>query len=140
MQKILKSALFIPLLIGMALSGCSDNNENSNNSNNSNTTQNITNQPKDNIQNTVYSEGVHYKKLSNTITHSSKDIIVTEFFWYGCSHCAHFEPFIHQWEANKPAGVVLEQSPAIWSDAMKLHAKVFFIAQTLGDAEKIHAK
>jgi thiol:disulfide interchange protein DsbA len=38
-----------------------------------------------------------------------------------------------------PEGVQLVQSPAIWNEPMKLHAKVFFIVQNMPNNQPIHA-
>ncbi|WP_299808814.1 thiol:disulfide interchange protein DsbA/DsbL [uncultured Shewanella sp.] len=86
-----------------------------------------------------YVKGVHYRELANPIPASSNDITVTEFFWYGCPHCELFEKPLHQWQQTLADGVVLVQSPAVWNEAMKLHAKVFFIVQQMPDKQKVHA-
>ena len=86
-----------------------------------------------------YVEGVHYRELAAPIAASSNNISVTEFFWYGCPHCELFEKPLHKWQQTLADGVVLVQSPAVWNEAMKLHAKVFFIAQQMPDKQKIHA-
>ena len=129
--------LFCCSLLCLPLLGCSDNSDPSKGSENTNTSPNSQSAASNNE---TYSEGVHYKVLKDPIPHNSDNIVVTEFFWYGCSHCANFEPLLQQWDKTKPAGVSLEQSPAMWNDTMKLHAKVFFIAQTLENAEKLHAQ
>ena len=130
------------------LFGCSDNNPSKNTPDNTpdnrsvhTPTNNLDSSPS-NLSNTstpsTYTEDVHYTLLEDPITYTSKDIIVTEFFWYGCSHCAKFEPIIQQWNSTKPAGVSLVQSPAVWNNIMALHAKAFFLAQSVEDTEKLH--
>ena len=131
--------LFCCALLCLPLLGCSDNTDSDNKSSN-NTNTSSQSDSSNTSNNETYSEGVHYNLLKDPITHNSDTIVVTEFFWYGCSHCANFEPLLHQWDKTKPAGVSLEQSPAMWNDTMKLHAKAFFIAQTLENAEKLHAQ
>ncbi|ABV85763.1 thiol:disulfide interchange protein DsbA/DsbL [Shewanella pealeana] len=86
-----------------------------------------------------YVAGVHYRELATPIPASGDDISVTEFFWYGCPHCELFEKPLHKWQQTMADGVVLVQSPAVWNEAMKLHAKVFFIVQQMPDKQKIHA-
>ncbi|GIU16480.1 MULTISPECIES: thiol:disulfide interchange protein DsbA/DsbL [unclassified Shewanella] len=85
-----------------------------------------------------YVKGVHYRELANPIPASSNDITVTEFFGYGCPHCELFEKPLHKWEETLSDSVVLVQSPAVWNEAMKLHAKVFFITQQLENSKQIH--
>ena len=84
-----------------------------------------------------YIEGMHYTRLKTPLATNSDKIVVTEFFWYGCPHCEHFEPVL---EAKKPADVELVRSPAVWSEPMKLHAKLFFFVQTLPDWKHVHAR
>ncbi|MGS0682418.1 thiol:disulfide interchange protein DsbA/DsbL [Shewanella sp. 125m-7] len=86
-----------------------------------------------------YVEGVHYRTLATVIPASSNDISVTEFFWYGCPHCELFEKPLHDWETTMAEGVSLVQSPAVWSEAMKLHGKVFFIVQQMANKQQVHA-
>ncbi|MBV1921520.1 MAG: thiol:disulfide interchange protein DsbA/DsbL [Pseudomonadales bacterium] len=133
--KPLTHTLFCLSLLCLPLSGCSDNNNSDNSTNTSPQSSSSST-----LNNETYTEGVHYNTLKDPIVNSSENIVVTEFFWYGCSHCANFEPLLQQWDKTKPTGVSLVQSPAMWNDAMKLHAKVFFVAQTLGNADKLHAQ
>lgn len=86
-----------------------------------------------------YVEGVNYRALATPIVTSGEQIEVMEFFWYGCPHCESFEQPLHQWHKTMAADVALVQSPAMWNDLMKLHAKVFFIVQNMTDGDKAHA-
>ncbi|OUR90244.1 hypothetical protein A9Q81_19820 [Gammaproteobacteria bacterium 42_54_T18] len=138
--KSLTRALLGLSLICLSLLGCSDNNSSDNNGSDTNTTSTSQVSPPNKSSGETYTEGVHYKTLKDPIINNSDNIVVTEFFWYGCSHCANFEPLLQQWNKTKPAGVSLEQSPAMWNDTMKLHAKVFFVAQSLKNADKLHAQ
>jgi thiol:disulfide interchange protein DsbA len=64
---------------------------------------------------------------------------VLELFWYGCSHCYQFEPYIKDWLKRKPDYVEYVRLPAIFgSPAWRLHATAFYTAQVLGVGEKIH--
>ncbi len=87
----------------------------------------------------LFSEGVHYARLKTPIASHSDKIVVTEFFWYGCPHCEAFEPVIAEWDKKKAADVILEKSPAVWQEAMKLHAKLYFMGQSLEQREALHA-
>ena len=125
------------LFLCISLLGCSDSNppkdlSSSSSSNPSNSDSNTQN------SNERYTEGVHYRTLATPFDSKTGGITVTEFFWYGCSHCAMFEPHIETWKKTKPTGVTLERSPAIWNNAMKLHATVFFIAQAMDNFDKVH--
>ncbi len=64
---------------------------------------------------------------------------VLELFWYGCSHCFQFEPYIKDWLKRKPDYVEYVRLPAIFgSPAWRLHATAYYTAQVLGVGEKIH--
>lgn len=87
----------------------------------------------------TYQEGKAYERLESPLpTRHPDKIVVTEFFWYGCIHCFHFEPMLEAWQAKLPADVVLERSPAIWNDRMRLHAKAYYTAKALGVLDKVN--
>lgn len=65
-------------------------------------------------------------------------IEVMEFFWYGCPHCYHFEPFIKAWLKTKPDNVVFVRQPAVFNAHWAAHAKAFFTAEALGVLDKLH--
>ena len=88
-----------------------------------------------------YREGTHYITLAQPFEPTGTQNVVTEFFWYGCPHCENFEPILKKWQANKPFNTILKKSPAIWNEPMKLHAKLYFIAETMNiKAAAIHAE
>ena len=84
-------------------------------------------------------EGTHYAILEDPWPAQNGIVTVKEFFWYGCPHCESFEPTLHRWQKNLPAEVSLEQVPAVWAKLMDLHAKAFFIAQSMQAKEAVHA-
>lgn len=86
-----------------------------------------------------YREGEHYIRLDTPVrTINPNKIEVAEVFWYGCSHCFHFEPMVHAWAKQLPEHVVFVQSPAMWNSVMKTHAQAFYTASALGVFEKVH--
>ncbi len=85
-----------------------------------------------------YRAGEDYVVLDPPVrTRDSNKIEVVEVFWYGCSHCYNFQPLVAQWKQHLPAGVDFWQSPAIWNNTMRLHARAFYTAQALGVGEKL---
>jgi protein dithiol oxidoreductase (disulfide-forming) len=66
-------------------------------------------------------------------------IEVIEFFWYGCPHCHHLEPSLVAWLKNKPANVEFIRQPAVFSELWGKHAKAYYVAETLGIVDKVHA-
>lgn len=83
-------------------------------------------------------EGEHYDVITPALRGKSDKIEVTEFFWYGCTHCYSFEPQIAQWKKSLHDDVVVVGSPAIWNALMEVHAKAFYAAQVLGVLDKVH--
>ena len=88
---------------------------------------------------TTWQEGEHYTVVSPAVRVGPTDqVIVTEFFWYGCGHCYTFEPMLQAWKQSLPEGSRLQPSPAAWNEGMKLHAKAYFTAETLDVMEPMH--
>lgn len=63
---------------------------------------------------------------------------VTEFFWYGCPHCYHFEPTFRQWLKTQPKDVVqrlvaVPLNPMSWTPGSKL----YYALDAMGIEEKL---
>lgn len=83
--------------------------------------------------------GVHYTVLDNPVRVSDPSKIeVVEVFWYGCSHCFHFEPIIKPWKAELPEDVNFVLMPVIWNDTTELHARMYYTARQLGVLDTLH--
>lgn len=87
-----------------------------------------------------YQEGTHYITLAQPFPPEGNKNVVTEFFWYGCPHCQSFEPILKEWETNKkPFNTILKKVPAIWNETLRLHAKLYYIAETMNiKASAVH--
>jgi thiol:disulfide interchange protein DsbA len=89
-----------------------------------------------------YEVGKHYLNISNkqrTPSVGGDKVEITEFFWYGCAHCQNYDPIIHEWyEKNKDKAKLL-LVPVVWNDMTRAHAKLFYVAQSLGVSEKMHS-
>jgi thiol:disulfide interchange protein DsbA len=86
-----------------------------------------------------YVAGTHYDLISPAVrTADPGKIEVVEFFWYGCGHCYHFEPLVGQWKKSIADDVDFRGSPAIWNQAMDLHAKAYYVAEVLGVMDTMH--
>lgn len=58
-------------------------------------------------------QGKDYEVISPALQSDAPGKIeVTEFFWYGCSHCHHFEEPLGQWAKTLPKDVALRYMPA----------------------------
>lgn len=126
------------LLLLLSLLACSDSNNTAPNASSSSGNNTASNSAAP-VMVEMFSEGIHYARLKTPVASHSDKIVVTEFFWYGCPHCEAFEPYLAEWDKKKPADVILEKSPAIWQEAMKLHARLYFLAHTLDNADALHA-
>lgn len=87
----------------------------------------------------AFAAGKHYALIDTPVrTRDSSKIEVVELFWYGCSHCYHFEPIIGAWKKTAPEDVDFWRSPAMWNAPMKVHAQAFFTAKALGVLDQVH--
>lgn len=82
-----------------------------------------------------------YEIISTPIKTSDPDRIeVVEAFWYGCSHCYHFEPFLEPWVAKLPADVYFTGLPVAWDNPTRvLHSKLYYTARQLNKLDAMHA-
>ncbi|MGC1951905.1 MAG: thiol:disulfide interchange protein DsbA/DsbL [Gammaproteobacteria bacterium] len=80
-----------------------------------------------------------YERIDAPVaTESPGQVEVVELFWYGCPHCADFEPFVSRWQKNKPEYVNFRRTPAIFRESWEPHARVYYTAQILGVVDQIH--
>ncbi|HKL63897.1 MAG TPA: thiol:disulfide interchange protein DsbA/DsbL [Woeseiaceae bacterium] len=95
---------------------------------------------------TRFTEGRHYTRLmpaQPTMTGGDR-IEVAEVFWYGCVHCATFDPIIEEWAGDIPADVVFVRIPAVWNRTLQTHGRAFYTAEVLArsgalqDPEGLH--
>jgi len=71
-------------------------------------------------------------------TSAGKNIEVMEFFWYGCPHCAHLQPSLHEWLKRKPADVTLRRQPAAFQDNWVQLARTYYAIEALDAVDKLH--
>lgn len=89
---------------------------------------------------TSQAESAGYETLSSPQpTQHADKIEVIEFFWYGCPHCYAFEPDLANWVKKLPKNVEFIRQPAVFSELWGKHAKAYFVAESLGVVDKIHA-
>lgn len=90
-------------------------------------------------------EGKDYATYKPARTTESRDKIeVTEFFWYGCSHCFHLEPEVQKWLKKLPKDVAFRRVPAVfpgrdgspgqWASG----AALYYTLEAMGMGEKLH--
>ena len=88
-----------------------------------------------------FKEGTNYVKIvpAQPTSVAPDKVEVVEVFWYGCGHCFALDPRIEAWRTKgKPAYVEFLRVPAMWNDATRMHARVFYTAELLGKLEQLH--
>jgi thiol:disulfide interchange protein DsbA len=89
----------------------------------------------------AFNEGVHYVPIRpQPPLGTGNDVEVIEFFWYGCSHCRDFEPFIKRWASQAPDNVEFTQVPVLFGGAADLHAQVFYALESMGELERLSGR
>jgi len=89
-----------------------------------------------------FTEGTNYKTIvpAQPTSVGPGKVEVVEVFWYGCGHCFALDPSIESWRAKgKPSYVEFLRVPAMWNDATRMHARVFYTAELLGKLDQLHA-
>ena len=71
-------------------------------------------------------------------TTTGKNVEVIEFFWYGCPHCAHLQPSLHEWLKRKPADVTVRRQPAAFQDNWVQLARTYYTIEALDAVDKLH--
>jgi protein dithiol oxidoreductase (disulfide-forming) len=64
-------------------------------------------------------------------------IEVIEFMWYGCPHCAEFDPILEAWIKKQAPDVVFRRVPVAFRDDFIPHSKLFYALDSLGVAQKL---
>lgn len=87
-----------------------------------------------------YEEGVHYFKIDQPPAQLPEgEVLVTEVFSYGCSHCNTFEPYMQAWLKSKPDYVKIERLPVTFGrKAWEIAARGYVTAEVMGIAEESH--
>ena len=66
---------------------------------------------------------------------------VIEFFWYGCPHCAAFEPTLAAWQQRQANSVTLRRVPVAFREVPYVaHQQLFYALDVLGQLPALHYK
>jgi thiol:disulfide interchange protein DsbA len=88
-------------------------------------------------------EGKHYVRLSVPVpvTAPPGKLELVDFFWYGCPHCAAFEPELDAWAKRLPDDVVFSRVPvAFRAEPFTTHQRIFYALEALGLVDALHRK
>jgi thiol:disulfide interchange protein DsbA len=76
-----------------------------------------------------------YKTLETPFSVKVGKTVVTEFFSYGCPHCAAFEPHMAKWAKDHAASVTVERVPVGFRPQWIPLQKLYFAMAELGVAD-----
>jgi protein dithiol oxidoreductase (disulfide-forming) len=80
-------------------------------------------------------EGRHYIRLGQPMPVAAPPgkFEVIEFFWYGCPHCAAFEPQLDIWAKQLPEDVAFRRVPVAFRPELYVaHQRLFYALDSLG--------
>lgn len=88
-----------------------------------------------------FNEGFAYNKLAvpQPVSPAGK-IVVTEFFWYDCPHCADFEPLLEAWAKKLPPNVVLERVPVAFAPQFVPQQRLYYTLLAMGKVNELQGK
>jgi thiol:disulfide interchange protein DsbA len=88
---------------------------------------------------TSLAPGKDYTVLSSPQpVQSGNKIEVLEFFFYGCIHCYHLEPYISTWKKKMPGDVTFTYVPATFNPVWEVSARTFYALETMKMREQLH--
>ncbi|MBU6492439.1 thiol:disulfide interchange protein DsbA/DsbL [Pandoraea sp.] len=86
--------------------------------------------------------GVDYQVLqpAQPVNVPAGKIEVTEFFWYGCPHCAAFDPKLEAWIKKQNKDVVFDRVPVAFRKDFEPHQRLYYALVTLGREREMTPK
>ena len=81
-----------------------------------------------------------YVQISNQKQTEYDQIVIYEFFWYGCPHCFNLEPTMNQIEGDLGKDTVLIKVPVSLRDTWQNHAKAYFTLKQMNLDDDLHDK
>lgn len=88
-------------------------------------------------------ENRHYVRLAQPLAVNvpAGKIEVVDFFWYGCPHCAAFEPELDAWARKLPEQIAFSRVPvAFRPEPFTTHQRIFYALEALGALDTMHRK
>ena len=79
-----------------------------------------------------------YFQISTEKQQESKDIIIYEFFWYGCPHCYNLEPTMDRIEADLEKDTKVVKLPVALRDSWIPHAKLYYALKQMDKIDQVH--
>ena len=79
-----------------------------------------------------------YAQISTEKQTESDQIIIYEFFWYGCPHCFNLEPTMDRIEADLDKDAKVVKVPVALRDSWLPHAKLYYSLSQMDMIDNIH--
>lgn len=83
-------------------------------------------------------EGEGYRMVDTDVESPEGQILVQEFFWYGCPHCYHLEAELEPWLGRLEADVVFERRALALGQHWLPLTQAFYAAESLDAVEDTH--
>ena len=84
-------------------------------------------------------EDVDYRVIPKQQLSDTERIEVVYFFYYGCTWCYQFEPYVADWLKNKPTDVSFRRVPALRSSKWITLTRAFYSYEALDLLPRLHA-
>ena len=84
-------------------------------------------------------EDVDYRAIPKQQLTDTERIEVVYFFYYGCTWCYQFEPYVADWLKNKPTDVSFRRVPALRSSKWITLTRAFYAYEALDLLPRLHA-
>jgi thiol:disulfide interchange protein DsbA len=85
-------------------------------------------------------EDVDYRVIPKQRLSDTERIEVVYFFYYGCTWCYQFEPYVADWLKNKPTDVSFRRVPALRNSKWLTLTRAFYTYEALDLLPRLHAK
>ena len=85
-----------------------------------------------------YAHAQKYVQISTEKQQDSKDIIIYEFFWYGCPHCFNLEPTMDRIEADLKKDTKILKVPVALRESWVAHAKLYYALEQMDKIDDMH--
>ncbi len=86
-----------------------------------------------------YEEGIHYERIVPAQpTSTVGKVEVLEIFWYGCSHCFRFEPYVVRWLKRMPPEAQFVRMPGVFRPSWEIGARAYYTSKLLGVFDAVH--
>jgi protein dithiol oxidoreductase (disulfide-forming) len=84
-------------------------------------------------------EDVDYRIIPKQQLSDTERIEVVYFFYYGCTWCYQFEPYVADWLKNKPTDVSFRRVPALRTSKWITLTRAFYTYEALDLLPRLHA-